>query len=447
MLSRKRSPPSNVIDLVSPSPSPSSSSSSLSSLSLSPPSPPVLAPNPLPVAAIVATTLHRKKRPRLSIKNPRTHKQTATTHPNPVTMTTTTDDPLPLSHFANTGIAVFRVADPALLESQFDQSLTRQPEIQGIEPPYVGGGFSAFGHASSFHDVFVRWLRLFVANILSDPAQQFVSQFPPNYSMFETLFDRQALRPAGHVPTAESWHRDFSPTSGNAHVRADTSDIILGGWVNCNQHHSQYFTCIPGSHLDVPDDTTDSMSHGFKVINTKEELEQCKQRQRVIAIPPGHAIVFVQQVLHCITAKKLAFDMKRVYIGYRLADQSTRSALFTHLATHLERGDVISLKSGQMPRMYPILWGVNWQDKLIELSSKFTFPGMTSSQRMTGKRMQKLGLPEIEYPILNAIAPSVPPRHAYFANELVCYHPHPITHEYRMNLLRILMHFELILDV
>jgi hypothetical protein len=84
--------------------------------------------------------------------------------------------------------------------ARFLQECRNFPEYQNVENDFqfVAGGFAALGNPASFHNPFVRKLR--------------VKAFQKHCALFkgcglngQALFDRMMLRPAGKSPTKESW--------------------------------------------------------------------------------------------------------------------------------------------------------------------------------------------------------------------------------------------------
>ena len=88
-------------------------------------------------------------------------------------------------------------------------------------------------------------------------------------------------------------------------------------------------------------------------------------------------------------------------------------------------GEVVPLKSGQMPPMYPKLWLVNWPDKLVALSGKFHAEYMKEQRTMRGKRLRNEDNGAV-FQVLKRGAPAVAPKTPYSAEELALYEPHQV---------------------
>jgi hypothetical protein len=317
------------------------------------------------------------------------------------------------------GIWVFPVP-VADLEKKFDRSLQQQPELEGVEGAKVGGGFGALGNASSFHTRFARKLRATVYGQLRTELQSHPDHSGRN---LEVIPDRQSFRPVGQVPTAESWHRDLSPVGGAGLVQSQPDDLILGGWINCNSAAAQHFVCVPGSHQLNSVFT----NKGFATI-AKAEAAQWKSQSVSVAIPPGHCMVFNQSLVHCVNPTKLKFELKRLYVAYRVSDAATTVPLIPDVCDRLGRGAIVPLKSGQVPPMFPDLWLVNWPDKLIAFSNKFTAPEMKETRYIRSKRLREHDelADEGDHTIVKKHAPDVAPPVPYSAAEIALYMPHPI---------------------
>jgi len=350
------------------------------------------------------------------------------------------------------------------LEIEFDNSLNEQLELlkddKLIEGPLVGGSFCGLGHSSSFHNSYVRKLRKFGYNILCDFLITYKSK-QYNMKNIEILPDRQCLRPKGLVPYKESWHRDLSPlnlSNTNQIVQANINDYILGGWINCNKDQDQFFKCVPGTHIGEFDSNSNSDSNensdskvnistsdslGFSPV-TKEQGKEFDKTSVTIRIAPGHMLLFNQTLMHCVNATKLSYDMKRVYVGYRISNptdihSSTTNTidvanamplpLIRDIEARLLSGAVVPLKSGQMPPMYPKLWLVNWPDKLISLSNAFPDThNMKETRVINSKRLREHDeLPnEGEHLVLKRFAPAILPIVPYPPDEIALYIPHSI---------------------
>ncbi len=275
--------------------------------------------------------------------------------------------------------------------AKFDEMIFEMSDIPR-EAPFVGGAMSALGNAQSFHNPFCVQLRQDLHKSLKhlfSTDSRFACEITPN---FELLIYRIGYRPRGVKPQRESWHRDTSP-------EAAATDVIFGGWINFNSDKSeiQYFSCVPHSQHytkgEVGAPASRKVSYG--------DLAVAQAGKTVITVPPGTLLLFYQDILHEICAKKLPFDMKRVYVGARLTAcmQPLHSALFDLLRTN----QVIPVKSAQVPRLYPKLWVCNHFSLLQTMSARFPREYTIEAQALPPATKKKRGR-QLEEGLVPAVA-------------------------------------------
>lgn len=204
------------------------------------------------------------------------------------------------------------------------------PEYLPNASEYVLGGFAALGNPASFHHPYIRELR----NLGFQTA---INSIPQTHKYKQMLFDRVLYRKKGQKAQPESWHRDITPNR-------DPEDIIYQCWINLDQEN-QYLSAVPGSHNAETGSQT-----GFAKIEKKDH-EILKASSKKIAIPPGHIIMFNQNLIHEILATPAKKDMLRIYFGLRYTN--TETPLFDNKEIIAKQG-VPALPSGQMPPMYSI---------------------------------------------------------------------------------------------
>ena len=209
---------------------------------------------------------------------------------------------------------------------------------------YVLGGFAAFANPGSFHNPLVRKLRILCKkNVLSlfqtIASNTYKKEVKDNFNL-EMLIDRFMYRLAGQSPSAEAWHRDVVPPE-----LISDNDEIYGGWLNLDSKE-QYFSCIPGSHLGIKLKT---LKPGFATI-PKEDIKDFNVYKDTFVVPPGHMVIFPQYILHEVVSRKVKYDMKRLFIGWR----TTKDTTFLHkdMLERLKSQNIIPLPSGQLPPMY-----------------------------------------------------------------------------------------------
>lgn len=277
-------------------------------------------------------------------------------------MMTTTQD---FNTLKQDGVVVFPLLPLEKLASIRDQlssTLIAFPEFVHTDPDkplksYVMGGFGALGNPSSFHNPFVRDMRKRAMTAILPIAKEFMHSSSSGMTKFEQLIDRLCIRPVGSSVTKEAWHRDHSPS-------AQPNDLIFGGWINFDDE-PQYFSCVKGTQTPEPFDKV-----GFEVIS-KEEVSQnrYKERRSVVAVPPGHMIVFYQTIVHEVHGKaKRKKVLTRLFTGFRITSSSR--PLIPDIHKRLNEFSVIPLKSDQIPPMYAKLHAVNWSDRLDTWSAQ-----------------------------------------------------------------------------
>jgi len=240
--------------------------------------------------------------------------------------------------------------DSAQLHSDFIATLATFVAFKPDATSYVGGGFSALGNSRSFHNAFVRNIRNQLHEKLVTPLKTLgASRGTPK---LELLVDRMLYRPLGTTMAGESWHRDEAPGQPN--------DLVLGGWINCGKVVEQ-FICVPASQLDTHE------GKGFHKLK-REDFPNYKQHEHIVRIHPGQALLFNETLIHRVAPSKGVHVLYRLFLGWRLTNSS--EPLNPATRSELERQVIVTLKSGQTPRMFPKLWPVNHKHLLPRFSEQ-----------------------------------------------------------------------------
>jgi hypothetical protein len=291
------------------------------------------------------------------------------------------------------------------LESKFDETITNMPEMQNVtdDNHYVGGGFSALGNSSSFHNGFVREVRNRMYGIFKNKLKE--HGYLPHVNL-ELLIDRMMYRPKNIKVPSETYHYDTTPEN-NPYVSAHPDDVIIGGWVNCNSQ-PQHFICVPGEIIG-------DRGKGFTKLS-KEQSETFKKREIKVVIPRGHAILFHQNLVHRIAGNATNFDLKRVFVGFRLTNDE--KPLINNIEGCLTYGSVVPLKSGQLPPMWPKMYEVCHKDKLKALSD--SFPDCMKDRNGILHRFAQ-SLIDLKYPLNIDIED-----YRYSRDEKKLYYPQPL---------------------
>jgi hypothetical protein len=196
---------------------------------------------------------------------------------------------------------------PQSIFDKFNLKKYLEGQIEFLNPTVtsmkVMGSFGAFGNPASFHHSEIRKLR---NTIYAHMETMFAYAYPGKY--MQCIPDRFSHRRTGTKPTPESWHQDVSVPAGEG--------TVYGGWVNLDKTESQFFSCIPGSHLQyLP------TAAGFVKFNAEARAQfDAVRMPNGIQIPPGHCIVFNELLVHEIRAKEQMYDSFRLYLKYLITD-------------------------------------------------------------------------------------------------------------------------------
>ncbi|CAN0380035.1 unnamed protein product, partial [Ectocarpus sp. 8 AP-2014] len=210
------------------------------------------------------------------------------------------------------------------------------PEFLPCVDKFVMGGFAALGNPSSFHNPVVRRIRQWAMGILIPRLfVPLVNKTGVGYNL-EQYIDRMMIRIPGESATPESYHRDESKyASGN--------DRVFGGWINLDST-PQWFHCVPKTQIK------NALSHeGFNKIEDPVEKEKLKRFTHKIEIPPGHILVFYENIIHEVVSNVMTSTMVRLHLGWRL---TTSTAMREEVRNAIEDQGVPRLKSAQKVPMY-----------------------------------------------------------------------------------------------
>jgi hypothetical protein len=237
------------------------------------------------------------------------------------------------------GVAVLKIVDSSeeldKYRTEFLETIGNFPEYKQGANAHVLGGFAAFGNPASFHNKLVRDLRMRAYSRLSPNISEINKKRNGHTYNLEALPDRMMLRKKGVSATAESWHRDVMPAN-----KIELDDELLGGWINLDTS-PQYFSTVPGSHLNIRqseirsgfDTLVSSIDRELKQTKEFSQLSKLEQTKQIalkvkeftnqnfahkIEIPPMHMVVFPQYIMHEVVATKAKIDMFRLFTTWRL---------------------------------------------------------------------------------------------------------------------------------
>jgi hypothetical protein len=321
------------------------------------------------------------------------------------------DDTITFDLLQQQGYIVLPFIDPRYMhqvQQAFDHVVFNQLDLQLQEPPFVGGGFSALANPYSFHNDFVRDARVLYHTFITPPARMLFSRPGTNIEIYP---DRMSFREKKVKPTKESGHRDCTPMDTPLQgVQAKRGDRIFGGWINFNHSLTQHFHCIPYTHTQV-DGAAIVGANGFTSIDPSDPALQTAFS--VIDIPPGHLLIFDQRLVHQVRAvAEKTQSIRRLYTAFRIT--SSDEPMNNAMVQLLQNGDVIPLKSGQLPRMYPHLW--HCQEARLGLIAKFTSRVPACMKSSSGTLM----------PVAHSLKDMGIPFRKYTDTEIGMYLPHPL---------------------
>jgi hypothetical protein len=255
------------------------------------------------------------------------------------------------------------------------QNKTMKKGNNGLTVPlnrYGLGGTSFLGAPSVFHNPVSRQIRMsalihLVPMVFSPYVHKYLRDQRHKYRL-EVVPDRVMVRPKGDEAAAESWHRDVAPATVDG-------DIVFGGWLNLDLPHgtddgSQTFSCVPSTHRFAKDDVT---GMGFAKLS-KAELEAHAGKETKVKIPPGHVLIFAENLVHEVVKKKRPdYTTVRQFLGWALTKRKEKSILVDIDGRRLTRENietlcrdnaVIPLKSGQYPPMYPEMYHLHRNNRV-----------------------------------------------------------------------------------
>lgn len=257
-------------------------------------------------------------------------------------------------------IPAFGLDDLRDLRLEFIDTCRTFPEYKSHEQ-LVLGNFAALGNAASFHNPFVRKLRLKIMDVVR--TSKIIPMVSEKHKLAQ-IIDRMLYRKKGLRPTAECWHRDEAKNT-----RA--GDVVYGGWINLDPT-PQYFSCVPGTHRA----TSALACGGFAKIDPKTVDKNCK---KMVEIQPGHLLIFNEDIVHEVLGTPCKNDMCRLFVGWLVT--TSDETIIPDMERILRDQAVVPLKSGQIPPMYAKLHWTNWHHRLVAFSEQFIDACVEKKQR------------------------------------------------------------------
>lgn len=170
---------------------------------------------------------------------------------------------------------------------------------------------------------------------------------------------------------AESYHYDAS-------YGAEEGDCFFGTIYNLNDRLTQVFTCVPGSHKLEAD-----LKGGE--YTRQEKTAEYQKTEQAVQIPPSHALVFFENIVHRVSGAKPPEPILRKFVGFRLTN-SDNEWFGAQNSPLLATQSALYYKGGKIPPMYPRLYLVNHVDKLTQFADRLKPEMLTRYTYKTGKR-------------------------------------------------------------
>lgn len=231
------------------------------------------------------------------------------------------------------------------------------------------GSFGALNFASAYHNpaavscdkhVYTAILPVLTA-LAKDLGRQSMELIP----------DRLCYRTRAQPP--ESYHYDA--TSG-----AVEGDCFLGSIYNLNATLTQRFTCVPRTHKFEAD-----LKGGAYTSTDKRKNAEYKKREVTVSIPPGHACIFFENIIHRVSGGVPPEPILRKFIGFRLSNSPT-PWLDGKNADLMGSQAALHYKGGEIAPMYPRLYLTNHLEKLQTFAAELRPEMLVEHTFKSGKR-------------------------------------------------------------
>lgn len=307
-----------------------------------------------------------------------------------------------MSSLQENGVVVIPIPEDIVAGFNLVRFLTEQKEYKVSTPDtiFVVGAFGALANPSSQHHEEVRKLRM---SMYRHMRPLFAAHFPGKY--LELIPDRFSIRNKNLPITAESWHKDVTAV-------IDEGEHIYGGYLNLDENQTQYFSCVPGSHLEP------NPGEGFAKLS-EVISKQYDARRTIYKVPPRHAILFDERTTHEIAKRKIVESKSyRQYFKWRISNSPKSTLGFDVIRKSIVEQGVFPLHAigkTPMPPMYGQLHMLHWSDKLVEFSKNMQDAYLEAPNRK-GQVIVKRYLPSLT----EAGAPHFAP---YTEEEVASLHP------------------------
>jgi len=253
------------------------------------------------------------------------------------------------------------------------------------------GSFGAINYASSYHC----------------PAA--ISCDHHVYSTFEDVLINVAkhlgLKNSQIIPDRLCYRTKAQPTESyhyDASAGAEETDVFYGTIYNLNKDLDQVFTLVPGTHKMKAD-----LDGGAFTTVDPDLKADYKKREITIAIPPGHALLFNENVIHRVSGRKPKKPILRKFVGFRLTNSD--EPWCPENVARMEEQAALAHKGGQVAPMFPRLWLTNWPDKCEEYSKRLIPEMLTTHTYASGKKKGRtITIPHRKPPSLTVLGKRYP---------------------------------------
>jgi hypothetical protein len=307
-----------------------------------------------------------------------------------------------MSTLLEKGVVVIPIPEEIVTGFDLEKFLSEQKEYKVSSPEtiFVVGAFGALANPSSQHHEEVRKLRMAMYRHMRP---LFAAQFPGKY--LELIPDRFSIRNKNLPITAESWHKDVTAV-------IEEDEHIYGGYLNLDATQTQYFSCVPGSHLEP------TPGEGFAKLSA-ESAREYDTRRTIFKVPPRHAILFDERTTHEIAKRKIVEPKSyRQYFKWCISNRPKSTLGFEAIRKSIVEQGVFPLHAigkTPMPPMYGQLHALHWSDKLVDFSKNMHECYLEAPNRK-GQVMVKRYLPSLTEAGVAHFAP-------YTEEEVAALHP------------------------
>jgi hypothetical protein len=243
------------------------------------------------------------------------------------------------------------------------------------------GSFGALNFASAYHNPAAlscdKHVSAAIFPVLTSLAKDLGLQ------NMELIPDRMCYRTRAQPP--ESYHYD-------ATIGAVDGDCFFGTIYNLNSTLTQRFTCVPRTHKFEAD-----LKGGAYTSTDKKANAEYKQREVTVSIPPGHACIFFENIIHRVSGGVPPEPILRKFIGFRLSNADTPWLYGKNV--DLERSQAaLHFKGGGIGPMYPRLYLANHIEKLQTFATELRPEMLVKHTFKTGKRKNTTVVIPRQYP-------------------------------------------------